>query len=69
MKLENTKTMDVVNKKQRQEFIEYWVKYMEAHSDKVWSRQQNQLINSQLKTAKQWPREEYLKMKDEISKA
>jgi len=48
---------------QREWFIDYWVSYMKTHSDKEWSRQQNVLINSMLKSAKQWSREEYLKLK------
>ncbi|MBS3126889.1 hypothetical protein J4228_01855 [Candidatus Woesearchaeota archaeon] len=48
---------------QREWFIDYWVSYMKTHSDKEWSRQQNVLINSMLKSAKQWLREEYLKLK------
>lgn len=57
--------MDESNKKQREWFIDYWVKYMKSHSDREWSRQQNILINSVLKTARQLPREKYLEMKGE----
>jgi len=35
---------------------------MKRHSDLEWSKQQNLLIDSQLKTAKQWSREEYKKL-------
>ena len=42
------------------EFIDYWVEYIKTHSDEEWSRQQNVVINSQLQSAKQWSREEYL---------
>ncbi|MFT4867582.1 MAG: hypothetical protein ACI9LV_000183 [Candidatus Nanohaloarchaea archaeon] len=41
------------NKEQRREFITQWVEYIKNHSDEEWSRQQNIVINSQLKTAKQ----------------
>ncbi len=44
------------------EFIEYWVEYMKSHSDEEWSRQQNMLINSMLKTAKQWSRKEFMEL-------
>lgn len=53
------------NQKQREWFIDYWVKYMNSHSDEEWSQQQNILINSVLKTAMQLSREEYLKFKGE----
>lgn len=34
------------NKEDRINFVKFWVKYMRAHSDKEWSKQQNFLINS-----------------------
>jgi hypothetical protein len=37
------------NFKERLWFIDYWADYVKAHSDKEWSKQQNMLINSQLK--------------------
>jgi hypothetical protein len=58
--------IDSNNKKQREEFIIYWANYVKTHSDKEWSRQQNILINSILKSAKQFSREEYLKLKGEF---
>ncbi len=42
----------------RNGFIDYWVEYMKSHSDQEWSKQQNVLINSVLKTCTQlspWP--------------
>jgi len=36
------------NFKERLKFIEYWVNYIKTHSDKEWSSQQNDLINSQI---------------------
>jgi len=36
------------NFKERLKFIEYWVNYIKTHSDKEWSSQQNELINSQI---------------------
>ena len=41
------------NKEERINFIKFWAKYVREHDDKVWSRQQNVLINSQLKGARQ----------------
>ena len=48
------------NQKQRDEFIDFWVDYVKTHSDEEWSRQQNMLINSGLKSAR-LSREEILK--------
>ena len=56
--------MDESNQKQRNEFIDYWVTYMKTHTDQEWSKQQNVLINSQIKSAHQWSREEYCKLKN-----
>ncbi len=50
--------------KQREWFIEYWVNYIKTHSDQEWSKQQNILINSMLKSAKQFSRKEYLELKN-----
>jgi hypothetical protein len=54
--------MEDYNQKQRMEFIDFWVNYMETHTDEEWSRQQNVLINSMLKSAKQFSRKEYLEL-------
>jgi len=54
------------NRKQREEFIDYWVEFIRSHADEEWSRQQNVLINSMLKSAKQFSREEYLKLKEDV---
>lgn len=58
--------MDESDKKQRKEFINYWVSFMKTHSDKEWSRQQNVLINSVLKSTNQLSREKYLEIKNEL---
>jgi hypothetical protein len=55
------------NQKERNEFIDYWAEYVRSHPDKKWSRQQNVIINSALKTANM-TREEYLNMKKKIAK-
>ena len=49
----------------REGFIDYWVDYMKSHTDEEWSRQQNVLNNSVLKTCQQPSREEYMKRKNE----
>ncbi len=41
------------NKEERLNFVRFWANYIKnCEDDKVWSRQQNVLIDSQLKTAK-----------------
>jgi len=55
-----------INQKQREWFIDYWVNYMMVHSDEEWSKQQNDLINSILQSAKQWSREEFLELKSKL---
>ncbi len=39
------------NTEQRRVIIKRWAAYVRAHDDKVWSRQQNRLIDSQLQSA------------------
>lgn len=51
------------NKKQRMEFVDYWANYVISHSDSDWSRQQNIIINSCMKTS--MTAEQFLKMKGE----
>ena len=50
------------NNKERMEFVELWAEYVRTHNDKVWSRQQNVIINSALKSAN-YTKEQYLKLK------
>lgn len=40
------------NKEDRLNFIEFWANYIRTHSDEEWSKQQNLLINSQIKDAR-----------------
>jgi len=47
----------------REGFVDYWVEYMQSHSDQEWSKQQNILINSVLKTCTQLSPKEYMKSK------
>lgn len=54
------------DQKQREEFVIFWADFVKTHPDEEWSAQQNVLINSQLKSAHQFTREEYLKFKEEL---
>lgn len=38
-----------INRKERLEFVKYWANYVKTHPDKEWSRQQNIIINSQIR--------------------
>jgi len=37
------------NAKERLEFIEFWARYIRTHSDKEWSKEQDRVINSQIR--------------------
>jgi len=50
------------NQKERFRFIDQWAEYVRTHSDKDWSRQQNVIINSCIRTASM-TKEQYLAMK------
>ena len=50
------------NNEERMNFVDLWSKYVLEHDDKVRSKQQNIIINSNLKSANM-TKEEYLKMK------
>lgn len=52
------------NQKERFRFIDFWSKYVLEHDDKIWSRQQNVIINSCLRTCTM-TKEQYLSMKGE----
>ena len=53
-----------LNQKQRMDFVRYWANFVRNNPDQEWSQQQNVLINSMLKSAKQFSREEFLKNKE-----
>jgi hypothetical protein len=40
----------------RKEFIKFWANYVKTHNDKEWSRQQKKLIDSQIKSAREFLR-------------
>ncbi|MFH1972345.1 MAG: hypothetical protein ABIJ18_02600 [archaeon] len=50
------------NEKERMDFVDLWGKFVLENDDKVWSRQQNVIINSCLSN-KLMKKEDYLKMK------
>jgi len=56
------------NREERLNFVKYWAEYVRTHPDKEWSRQQNVLINSLMKNAKnsKLSSKEYLKIKGEL---
>jgi hypothetical protein len=37
------------NFRERLQFIKYWANYVKTHPDKVWSKQQNIVIDSQIR--------------------
>ena len=39
------------NQEDRENFIKFWAEQVSSLGDKEWSRQQNELIDSQIKTA------------------
>ena len=53
------------NQKERMKFVDFWSKYVLEHDDRDWSRQQNVIINSCLRSSRM-TKEEYLKMKGEF---
>ena len=52
------------NQKERMRFVDKWAEYVKTHSDKDWSKQQNVVINSSLKSASM-TKEQFFKMKGE----
>lgn len=56
------------NKEDRMNFVKYWADFVKNNPDEVWSKQQNVLINSQIKNAKysKLSRKDYLNLKDEL---
>jgi len=56
------------NKEDRMNFVKYWADYIRNNKDKVWSKQQNVLINSQIQNAKYFKlsKKDYLKIKGEL---
>ena len=38
------------NKEDRLNFVKFWAEYVRTHSDKEWSKQQNAVIDSQIRS-------------------
>ncbi len=51
------------NQNERMRFVEQWARYVRKHDDREWSRQQNVIINSSIRSSTM-TREEYMKLKD-----
>ena len=52
-------------KEERMNFVEYWADFVRENKDEVWSKQQNILINSQIKNSQNFKlsRKDYLEIK------
>ena len=52
-------------REERLKWVGFWADYVRTHSDREWSRQQKNLIDSQIQSARQFriSKETYLKMK------
>ena len=64
----NPKEFRKINDQDRMWYVEYWANYVRTHPDKVWSRQQNILINSMMKNSRnsKLTPKEYLEIKGEL---
>lgn len=47
--LKELKEFKKKNMQERLKFIDFWAEYIRTHSDKDWSRQQNVVIDSQIR--------------------
>jgi hypothetical protein len=54
-------------KQERLKFVRFWANYIKTHSNKIWSRQQNVLINSVIKSADKDP-EHYIRLKAAVAR-
>ena len=52
--LDELKEFKKRNFEDRLNFIKFWVKYMKEHSDEKWGKEQAIIIDSQLKSAKEF---------------
>jgi len=55
------------DKQERLKFVRFWANYVKTHSNRVWSRQQNVLINSVMKSADKDPKR-YIKLKEMLAR-
>jgi len=53
MKIDEMNEEKGKNFKERIWFIKYWAEYIKTHSDREWSKGQNVLIDSQIKSARE----------------
>ena len=53
------------NKEERMNFVEYWADFVKNNPDKIWSKQQKILIDSQIENARNFKisRKDYLEIK------
>lgn len=49
---EETERIRTQSAEERRTFVEQWAEYVRTHDDEQWSRQQNELIDSQIQSAK-----------------
>ncbi len=49
MNLEKLEKKKEKNKEQRRNFVKFWAKYVKEHPDEEWSKQQNRIIDPQVK--------------------
>jgi len=56
---------DKDNKQERMNFVEYWADFVKNNPDKIWSKQQKILIDSQIENARNFKisRKDYLEIK------
>ena len=54
------------NRKARIDFVDKWAEYVKTHRDEEWSKQQNVIINSSLKSASM-TKEQFFNMKGETN--
>lgn len=50
MNLEKLEEKKKKNKNQRREFVKTWARYVKEHRDEEWSRQQNKILDSQVRS-------------------
>jgi len=55
-----------LNDEDRMWYVEYWANYVRTHPDKVWSKQQKIIIDSQIQNARHYKLspKDYLKIKN-----
>lgn len=56
------------NREERLNYVDYWAEYVRDNPDKVWSEQQNIIINSQIQNSRysKLTPKQYLEIKGEL---